>query len=307
MPVLTRSGQTVAEVSAGGAAWSNDANFVDNDADYLTSYAETANMSEGSVSNYLMAYTFSLGIPENATIDGIEVCIYARGYSMIAGEEIEINAVNLVGESGDLGDIKAPGQLLTGGGLSWYTFGSPTDKWGVDWSIPENFSILSSEWFGFQFRAGDRAGAEASGVCRAAHQEMKIYYSLPSAPEMEATLDKTYDSESQTHTTGRTTGSYDQSGSDISVVGNTHETGRDQGSYGEIGQDIAAAEDIHETGRTTGAYGVDGIADVVEDNIHTTSRTEGSYGSGGTTDEIEFTAEGATIITGRTEASYGSK
>ena len=116
--------------TTGDPAWTNLANITADDSAYAS-----ANVAVNSVSGSLIAYNFGFSLPEEATIDGVEVTINAKS----SGSWITTLLGNGAGfqlGSWDGDTFTANGNLKTNS-TYWrtfdkdYTLGSSSDTWGA--------------------------------------------------------------------------------------------------------------------------------------------------------------------------------
>ncbi len=166
----TKSGGTFANDSTVGLIpWTNPGNAVasdDSDADVILTVSF-------DISYYLKATNFGFAIPDGAVIDGIKAEM-ERAQETAATGDIEDNSVKIVRGGTIEGDEKA------NTGVNWptsdtiFTYGGPTDKWGLTWTAAQ----INASDFGFVISALNDNTPAGSRQAEIDHLTLIVYYTL---------------------------------------------------------------------------------------------------------------------------------
>lgn len=122
-----------------------------------------------ATSKYLDVTGYGFTLPANSVVRGIEVIVRALRDT---GGTSSINSVKLVVGGVISGDEKAAGQALTTSSTD-YTFGGPTDNWGISPLLLA--AQINNSGFGAGVSLNQLTGAPASRVDSV---KIKVYYCL---------------------------------------------------------------------------------------------------------------------------------
>lgn len=175
LPLLAGCGNQVIEPIVDEIPLGADSGFTastaqgtgDNSSWVNPSYAITINgsvaqlWSQGS-SLWLAMGEFGLSIPEGATIDGIELKAKAKLYGSSQDTPVRLSW------NDESSWTETRSYEFSTTGLEEYTFGSPTDTWGREWS--------SSDFANNDFVVAIRSRSDTVGQLDVDGMEVKIYY-----------------------------------------------------------------------------------------------------------------------------------
>lgn len=158
-----------AATSGGGTAWTTPSNGRAEDGSVTTCI-----LNGGQSTQNLQMTTYNFTIPGNSIIVGIELRVKKNRGVTSGGATLSDNGVFLIGGSGTSSDkTKFPDWPTV---LTWFTYGSPTDTWGLSWTPAE----INATTFGSSFRAIESSGGGATRPRVDAH-EITVYYQIAGA------------------------------------------------------------------------------------------------------------------------------
>ncbi len=134
--------------------------------------AARVNLSGTEATHWLMGTNFALGVPPVAAINGIEVTVRRRSWTLSGS--IADNAVRLIkgGSIGALADDRAKADPWTDS-YADFIYGGPTDLWGVTWTAAD----LNDPAFGVAFSAKYVFGA-GNDDALVDQVKVKVYFTV---------------------------------------------------------------------------------------------------------------------------------
>jgi len=150
----------------GNMSWNNttDAKSSNNDRSFSTA------LVLGDITNYLVATDFGFSIPSYAIVCGIEAEIEKRATGLL--ESVNDHSVMIVNGEEVVGTEHAVGGIWPSSD-TYYTYGSPSDTWGVTWTAAE----INSPGFGVAISA-NLFGITVLPSSQVDHIRITVYYDL---------------------------------------------------------------------------------------------------------------------------------
>jgi len=150
-------------ISVGGSfGWTDSSNVEDNDSTYATSGIGIG----GYDTHYIYVDNLGFDLPNNATIEGIEIQMHAKSQFSTGGSE---KNAQLLKYGSPVGDIDTGNISLTSS-RSKYLLGADDDLWGETWTVNQ----IESADFGFrtQFTCPSTCQIDLDYIW------VKVYYSV---------------------------------------------------------------------------------------------------------------------------------
>jgi hypothetical protein len=130
--------------SIGTRAWSNAANVVSSNNQYVSA----TSLTTSAVSNYLTATGFGFSIPAGSTINGIQVSIERSDGGVSSSSYIRDNSIKIVKAGAITGTEHADTTANWPTSDASASYGSTTDLWGTTWTAADinasNFGVAIS-------------------------------------------------------------------------------------------------------------------------------------------------------------------
>lgn len=152
----------------GGSAWNDPAN-----AQLLDGFVASVDVEQNSdpdnpfstYSDYLEVYGFNFSVPDNATIDGIQVSVYTGG-------SVQDRSVKIVQDAHVDGTEHADSALWNG----TKTYGGSSDLWGLVWTPAK----INTPGFGFAISASPNGDGLLTATVD--YISIIVYYTTPAIP-----------------------------------------------------------------------------------------------------------------------------